>query len=381
MKILSWSGGKNCKKFKKKKKSSTSFTSPFVTSPERYYDMNVKILFLALFLFASPLQGEIPCEVMFTRPGTATCPVAARLCSCIDTAAFSIDGALYDLNSSRIMESFKRAALRGVRVRLVMESDNFYRRRLYPLLESGVQIVHDRRRGLMHNKFIVFDSKKVWTGSFNLTENGSRKNNNNAFVFSMPALARIFLNEFEEMFSEGIFQNRMNQAPLPWLRRNDPLRRGKESVEVYFSPEDGVEEILIRRITATKRSLRFLSFSFTSDRIGEAIIRKKKEGISVKGLVEYDGSNSAWSEYVKFILEGIDVRRDGRETLLHHKVIIIDDSIVIAGSYNFSKGAALRNDENIVIVKSRKVAAAFLEEFRRLYQRAKPFKRKKGVHR
>jgi hypothetical protein len=37
----------------------------------------------------------------------------------------------------------------------------------------------------------------------------------------------------------------------------------------------------------------------------------------------------------------IAVRLDGSPNSMHHKVIIIDDQIVVAGSYNFSKSVKL----------------------------------------
>ena len=52
---------------------------------------------------------------------------------------------------------------------------------------------------------------------------------------------------------------------------------------------------------------------------------------------------------------------------MHHKVILIDGETVITGSYNFSKNAETSNDENILILKNREIAGAFLREFRRCW--------------
>jgi phosphatidylserine/phosphatidylglycerophosphate/cardiolipin synthase-like enzyme len=55
---------------------------------------------------------------------------------------------------------------------------------------------------------------------------------------------------------------------------------------------------------------------------------------------------------------------------MHHKVIILDGSIVITGSYNFSASAAEKNDENVLIIHSPEIAATYLEEFERVVQQA-----------
>jgi phosphatidylserine/phosphatidylglycerophosphate/cardiolipin synthase-like enzyme len=46
--------------------------------------------------------------------------------------------------------------------------------------------------------------------------------------------------------------------------------------------------------------------------------------------------------------------------------MIIDSSIVITGSYNFSANAEERNDENTLILHNVDIAALYLAEFQRL---------------
>jgi phosphatidylserine/phosphatidylglycerophosphate/cardiolipin synthase-like enzyme len=69
---------------------------------------------------------------------------------------------------------------------------------------------------------------------------------------------------------------------------------------------------------------------------------------------------------------GLDVRLDGNEGNLHHKVILLDGETVITGSYNFSRSAEVRNDENVLILHSVEVARAFRAEFDRVMDLAVP---------
>ena len=114
-----------------------------------------------------------------------------------------------------------------------------------------------------------------------------------------------------------------------------------------------------------------MAFSFTSDVIGETMIEKFKEGITVEGVFEKRGSGSEHSEFTKMLIEGVPVIKDHNRNVMHHKVIIIDDRIVITGSFNFSKNANRSNDENIVIIDSPEIAAQYNDEFRRLYKRGR----------
>jgi len=66
-------------------------------------------------------------------------------------------------------------------------------------------------------------------------------------------------------------------------------------------------------------------------------------------------------------IEGLPVRLDKNKNRMHHKVIIIDKRRVLTGSYNFSKSANKRNDENILMIDNKKIAKEYLKEFYRLY--------------
>ena len=71
-------------------------------------------------------------------------------------------------------------------------------------------------------------------------------------------------------------------------------------------------------------------------------------------------------EYQNLLENGIDVRLDGNPKSMHHKVIIIDGEIVVTGSYNFSKSAKTKNDENTLILHSPEIAELYIEEFERV---------------
>jgi len=61
---------------------------------------------------------------------------------------------------------------------------------------------------------------------------------------------------------------------------------------------------------------------------------------------------------------GIEVRSDGKHAIQHNKVMLIDDDIVITGSYNFTKSAESRNAENIMIVRSSYAAKRYADNWK-----------------
>ena len=76
------------------------------------------------------------------------------------------------------------------------------------------------------------------------------------------------------------------------------------------------------------------------------------------------------SEYEPLRAAGLDVRLDGNPNNMHHKVFIIDELIVVTGSYNFSRSAEERNDENTLVLHNPEIAALYLDEFNRVYAQA-----------
>jgi phosphatidylserine/phosphatidylglycerophosphate/cardiolipin synthase-like enzyme len=85
----------------------------------------------------------------------------------------------------------------------------------------------------------------------------------------------------------------------------------------------------------------------------------------VKLLIKH--TTSTGSELKTFWCAGIPVRQDGNPSFLHDKIIIIDNSIVVSGSLNYSTNADESNEENVVIVDNAEIAALYLQEFDKLW--------------
>lgn len=310
-------------------------------------------------------------HVYFTSPGKSpkdlTLNPEAALINLIDNSRKSFFGAFYSISSPEIIKKLIEARKRGVDVRLVTEQDNLRKSGLKKFTDADIPLVADNNRALMHNKFAVIDEETVWTGSYNLTKNSGLKDNNNAIAIRSPELAEIFIAEFRKMFEERQFGNKKEKGIFPAFRNKYYIKVEDTNINVYFSPKDNIEKIILKRLEKAEKTVHFMAFSFTSDPLGEVIIKLHKSGVRVSGLIEKEGSNSKDSEYIKMKIEGLPVKTDRNKSLMHHKTIIIDEKTVITGSYNFSRGANRRNDENIIILDNADIAKEYLKEFHRLY--------------
>ncbi len=127
---------------------------------------------------------------------------------------------------------------------------------------------------------------------------------------------------------------------------------------------------IIDLIEEADNSVLFMSFVLTDNDIAKAIITQHRAGVRVASVIESRNTADAGSDFEALRQAGVDVLADGNPYLLHHKIIILDGSIVITGSYNFSASAADNNDENVLILHSPEVAVRYVEEFNRVYSTA-----------
>ena len=232
------------------------------------------------------------------------------------------------------------------------------------LAEAGIPVVDDGRSALMHNKFVIIDNSTVWTGSMNLTVNGAYRNNNNLIALRARRAVDGFQNEFNEMFEGREF------GPRSTMGSGVNFRQEGTPVHIMFAPEDAVLPIIFDYLNLADTSIRFMAFSFTVDVIAEELRLKAASGINVQGIFETTGSETAFSEFPPLFCAGLPVRQDGNAFIFHHKVFIIDDHTVLTGSFNFSDSATRSNDENMVIIQDRNLAAQYLAEFDRRWAEA-----------
>lgn len=310
-------------------------------------------------------------ELYFTDPTSplssqGTGGVDGPLVKAIDAARLSIDVAAYSLSLNSVRNALLRAHDRGVTVRVVMESTNMDRSDPQIMIEAGIPIIGDNSQGLMHDKFLVIDKSEVWLGAMNFTDSGAYEDNNHLMRIHSTKIAEDYSVEFKEMFEDNMFgPNVVAKTPNPTVTIDDTR------MDIYFSPDDGVLNALASLLNGAEQSIHFLAFSFTSNDLG-AIVREKAEaGLTIAGVMDQEQvSSNQGTEYDPFKQADLDVRIDGNAGQMHHKVFIVDEKIVVVGSYNFSQSAEERNDENTIIVYNEVIAEQFMLEFERVQSQA-----------
>ncbi len=311
----------------------------------------IGILMLGCSQIEEGLENSIPAENNL-EPIVLFCPedgCGKNLEYLINLAKDSVYCAFFDLDLEKIIDALVEKS-NEADVRIIMD-DEYYKGQI----KGNVRT--DNSSKLMHNKFCVIDGRVVWTGSFNPTENGDKKNNNNAIVLYSSLIAQNYKDEFDEMW-QGVFGGGSEV-------KNPVVLLNNKRVENYFCPEDFCEERVRREIRNANRSVYFMTFSFTSEKVADEILFK--ENIDIKGIFEARNSGGLGSQYERMRGFGLDVVKDKNRWAMHHKVFIIDNETVVTGSYNPTGSGNKRNDENIIIIKDKKIAEKYLQEFEKIF--------------
>ena len=321
---------------------------------------------------ANPVSGN-PLQVYFMQAPGQGCvpgeqPVIEAVLRDLTAAQSQVHLAMYSFTINEISEALAQAKERGVRVELVMESDNMDSSAVKQMTKDGIPIHGDKVDSLMHDKFLVIDEHIVWTGSMNMTYTSLCEDLNNAVRIEDPSLATKYEEEFDEMFIQGLFSRQSLEDPGVM-----PAVIDSRSLGVYFSPEDHVQQQILDMIGIAQSSIEFLGYSFTADPLAEALIEKSQQGVEVRGVMDaVSAASNIGTEYDRFRQAGLDVHLASTVGAMHHKVIIIDGQMVMLGSYNFTRSAEENNDENFLIIHDPDMAIAFQAEFERILATAKP---------
>lgn len=144
-------------------------------------------------------------------------------------------------------------------------------------------------------------------------------------------------------------------------------------IRAYFTPGHRVETAITDEIGAARGTIRVQAYSFTNPLIVEALADARLRGVDV--IVVLDKSNRSQKSSVAELARsaGITTLIDDRHAIAHNKIMIIDDRIVITGSYNFSRAAEKSNAENLVIIESVPIAQKYQQNWHKHHQHSKPF--------
>lgn len=136
---------------------------------------------------------------------------------------------------------------------------------------------------------------------------------------------------------------------------------------LIFSPRGGAEKLIVRAIDAAQRNVLVQAYSFTDRRIFDALDRARQRGVDVEVILDKSDTQRyhGWPSVASRLLAmHISVWVDDTLETAHNKVMVLDGSAVITGSFNFTYAAEYRNAENLLYLRNaREFAHAYVRDW------------------
>ena len=137
--------------------------------------------------------------------------------------------------------------------------------------------------------------------------------------------------------------------------------------ECYFFPNAANEEKVVSMLRTCKKTLDIAIFSLTLDSIAEAILEAFQRGIKVRMIADDECAKNKGSNVKLIASVGVPVKTDNAVYHMHHKFAVLDESVVIMGSFNWTGQAVKYNQENIFFYEDKNIASQYAQEFERLW--------------
>lgn len=286
----------------------------------------------------------------------------------INGAKKRLDIAVQELENRAIAEAIIDARKRKVTVKVVLEADylsvlritkdpwdtekgsNKENREIHDaLLRANIWVRSDFNTGIFHQKFIVRDRSAILTGSTNFTDTGVKNNLNHIVIIRDKKIADIYAREFREI-SRGKFGKHnegRDEVPLQKTISGIPIK-------VLFAPDHNPEMEIMKQMSKGKSTIDFAIFTFSqSSGIDDVMIALSNGGLAIQGALDAMQGNQEWAATRPVRNAGASlhlIRKSDELNKLHHKLMVIDGQVVIAGSFNYTGPANRINDENIMVL-------------------------------
>lgn len=341
-------------------------------------------------------NGKIEAYVGPTELGAAD-DLESVIVDFIAGARSTLSVAVQELDNEPIAQALLDASWRGVRVELFLEQDYLRtplvgnpprqptpkpgetpeqalkraqwleddtelapnRRILSALLRSDVQVRGDYNPKIFHQKFVLRDydgrstpTSALLTGSANFTVTDTHRNLNHVFVFRNAFVCRQYATEVEQLRRGSFGRGLHGAVPKVYDVAGVP-------VKVLFAPDHTPELEIMKQMLKGSREIYFAIFTFAgSSGIDDAMLALARGGMTIKGVLDPGQANQDWAAPSWLKHPNIELyvpRRAGDFADLrkvHHKLMVIDEEVVVAGSFNYTAPANEYNDENIFVLGS-----------------------------
>jgi phosphatidylserine/phosphatidylglycerophosphate/cardiolipin synthase-like enzyme len=157
-----------------------------------------------------------------------------------------------------------------------------------------------------------------------------------------------------------------------------PAAAAPAGVEAAFSPEGGALSLTLSVINKAEKSILAAAFSFTSKPVAQALVKAARRGVRVRVVADKETNDKGYTAVVFLANSGVPVRLNGAYNHMHNKFMVADGRHVQTGSFNYTRAAAEKNAENVLVVRDNPaIAAKYTAEWERLWNEGEDFRKRR----
>ena len=147
--------------------------------------------------------------------------------------------------------------------------------------------------------------------------------------------------------------------PSGSLHAYDLMLGGDIPTEIYFSPNGGCTDAVLKWIRKANSEILIQAYSLQTPSITQALIEAYKRGVKIRVILDKSERSEGLTPSAMMANAGIPVYLDGIHAVANNRIIIVDKEIVITGSFNFNRASEEMNAENLLILKSKELSTIY----------------------
>ena len=137
--------------------------------------------------------------------------------------------------------------------------------------------------------------------------------------------------------------------------------------EVYFSLSDNPQKAIIKNINQAESFINIAMYIFTDREIAFPLVKAQERGVKVRLYLDKEQVDYKYSQSRFLVQGGIKTRVSTNNYIMHNKFAIIDNCLLLTGSYNWTFSANHRNDENLTVIDDPEILARYQNQFEKLW--------------
>ena len=148
--------------------------------------------------------------------------------------------------------------------------------------------------------------------------------------------------------------------------------------QVYFSPNGGCQDAVIAEISKAQKTIDIAMYYLSSREIAQELVKAKDHNVKVRIVLDKEQETQYYSKSRYLIKRGFEVKYHTGPGLMHNKFAVIDNNVLITGSFNWTSTADQKNEENLLIITDKDLIRKYTDRFEYLWKMGRKGELKEG---